>query len=229
MDYAIILRDGKRIGIAEGDGLAWFNRNCPTHSMAHALACEGYSVDHVDSVDCREVEGLIAGICERLGLVMAAAFAPFSQSRNAKPGSDGKIWRSLNWKIRIGRHHVPEFSFLETSYSQGVAHCPAYKAKLGDVAINEEIETGLIVNKYAQPSRKPIPAPNIGIVMAAIAKDCDVINAGGFEEWACDLGFEPDSRRAECIYRELLEIALKMRAAIGNAALAELQIAASFN
>ena len=53
-------------------------------------------------------------------------------------------------------------------------------------------------------------------VVHSLVMDSDVLNSGGFEDWASDLGYDPDSRHAESIYRACLEIALKMRGAIGE-------------
>ena len=48
------------------------------------------------------------------------------------------------------------------------------------------------------------------------------LDAGGFENWAAEYGFDPDSRKAESIYRLCLEYALAMRAALGDSGMAEL-------
>ena len=51
----------------------------------------------------------------------------------------------------------------------------------------------------------------------------DVLNAGTFEEWAGDFGYDLDSRNAEKIYRACLDNALKLRAMLGNDALDKLR------
>ncbi|TIW00620.1 MAG: hypothetical protein E5V77_09360 [Mesorhizobium sp.] len=78
-------------------------------------------------------------------------------------------------------------------------------------------------------TRKPIPAPSIGDVLQSLARDSDVLDAGGFESWAADYGYDTDSRAAESIYRACLEIAMKLRAGLGESLLAEIRLAASFN
>jgi hypothetical protein len=130
MAVSIISLDGARIGLAEesGNGVGstqWFLTNT-NQSAAYALET-GYSVETVEEIECGEVESLIGAIAGRLGVTMATAFVPFSQSRNAKPGAMGndKPWQSLNWICtftRFGRH------FLTTDYAQGSGHAPASKA-----------------------------------------------------------------------------------------------------
>lgn len=254
MQLAIIYRDGKRIGLADaspqGIGLIqWFHRNCAAYSMDHAIQHEGYSVEYVEEIDCGDVESLIGDICAHAGVTMEAAFVPFSQSRNAKPGKDGKAWRSLNWRIRIF-HRRASAPILETDYSQGEGHAPAYKktaAQLETAArvmrlsvsaakaemIAHEIETGRVATGHhwarGVSGGKPIPAPSIGDVMQSLAMDSDVLDYAGFEDWAGEFGYDADSRSAESIYRACVEIATKLRAGLGADLLAEIRLAASFN
>lgn len=237
MQLAIIKRDGKTIGLAnaepQGIGLVeWFHRNCPAYSMDHATAHEGYSVEYVEEIDCGDVESLIEAVCARAGVTMEAAFVSFSQSRNAKPGKDGKAWRSLNWRVTIKRHGR---DVLETDYAQGQGHAPAYKAARNPMrltvdeadALSRELETGRTARRHALS--KPIPAPSIGEVMQSLARNSDVLDSADFEEWARDLGYDTDSREAESIYRACVEIATKLRAGLGGKLLAEIRLAASFN
>lgn len=253
MTVSLILRDGARIGIAEHDDaglgvLAWFHANLHGASMAHYLEHEGYSVETLEDVDCHDVESLIAAICKRTGVTMESTFVPFSQSRHAK---GDKPWRSLNWEITIKRHgrHVGT-----AQYAQGEGFAPASKANpiaggmrghsasytkaLRNNAISREIETGRIHNfgdhwqtdtDGTRDTRKPIPAPSIGDVMQSLARDCDVLDAGGFEQWAGELGYDTDSRAAESTYQACLEIAMKLRAGLGEKLLAEIRLAALFN
>lgn len=62
-------------------------------------------------------------------------------------------------------------------------------------------------------------------VLYSLTMDSDVLDAGGFEEWAANFGYDADSRKAESIYRACIELALKMRAGFGNDTLQELQTA----
>ncbi|OQM74933.1 hypothetical protein [Manganibacter manganicus] len=254
MELAIIKRDGKRIGLADAAPqgislIAWFHNNCAAYSMDHALKHEGYSIEYVEEIDCSDVEDLIGAICERAGITMQTVFVPFSKSRNAKPGEDGKTWRSLNWRVSIF-HRRSSVAILETDYSQGEGHAPASKktaaqmetaARVMRMPVSRakrdmlayEIETGKIASGHlwgnSFSGSKPIPAPSIGDVMQSLVRDCDVFDYGSFENWASDFGYETDSRAAEAIYRACVEIAMKLRAGLGSALLAEIRLAASFN
>lgn len=232
---ALIKLDGKTIGLAESDSaglgeLAWFHANVHAYSMAHAIEHEGYSVETVDDVNCHDVKAIIETIAARLGITMDAEFVPFSLSRNAKPKKGEKPWRSLNWRVTLKLHGKP---FLTTDYSQGVAYIPN-PAKLPDQSadrqaqINAAIETGRLRHGHSAFS-KAIPCPSIGDVLQSLASDSDVIDHADFENWAGDFGYDIDSREVERIYRACLETATKLRAALGQHALDELRLAASFN
>ena len=157
---------------------------------------------------------MIGDICAHAGVTMEAAFVPFSRSRNAKPGKDGKAWRSLNWRIRLF-HRRSSAPILE---AEMIAH---------------EIETGRVATGHhwarGVSGGKPIPAPSIGDVMQSLAMDSDVLDYAGFEDWAGEFGYDADSRSAESIYRACVEIATKLRAGLGAGLLAEIRLAASFN
>lgn len=161
-----------------------------------------------------------------LGLTMDAVFVPFSKSRNAASKDP-----SLNWKITIKRNGR---EVLTTDYMQGSGHCPAYKtpdryAKARMIAY--ECEHG--VSAWLAPSSdtvlgrrgKPI-LPEIGDVFYSLVIDAGAIDHATFEDWASDFGYDTDSRSAEATYRACLEIALKLRAALGDDGLNKLREAA---
>jgi hypothetical protein len=56
--------------------------------------------------------------------------------------------------------------------------------------------------------------------------DADAIDHATFADWASDFGYETDSRQAERIYKQCLEIGLKLRAMLGDSTLSELREAA---
>lgn len=54
-------------------------------------------------------------------------------------------------------------------------------------------------------------------VMDCLCSDAAGIeNARGFEDWAADLGYNTDSRRAEAVYKRCGELANELRAFLGN-------------
>jgi hypothetical protein len=74
-------------------------------------------------------------------------------------------------------------------------------------------------------SGKPIKPDPLDVIHS-LALDSDVLDFPTFEQWASEFGYDEDSRKAEKIYHACLTIGLRMRAALGDAALQELQAAA---
>lgn len=171
----------------------------------------------------------LAAAIEALGLSIRCEFIPFSQSRNAAEG-----WQSLNWRVTLERSGR---EVLKTDYGQGIGYAPANgkiwaggNSHVKARAIALECETGRIAKPQmgqGEPykSVKPIDPPSAVDVIWSLSRDADVLDYGTFEDWAENLGYEPDSRKAEAIYRACLEIALKLRAAIGEAGLEALRVA----
>lgn len=59
--------------------------------------------------------------------------------------------------------------------------------------------------------------PTAGDVMDCLCSDtASIENTSGFEDWAADLGYDPDSRRAEAIYEQCDEQAGELRAFLGD-------------
>lgn len=151
-----------------------------------------------------------------LKLTIATEFVPFSKSRHATPAKGEKPWRCLNWRVTL-KHDGRDV--VTTDYSAGEGHCPGSKdPRLVDL----EIHTGLPAywppgqrHPRTRPDGKPI-LPDPCDVIASLALDSDVIDAGGFESWAEEFGYDTDSRKAEATYRACLELALKLRSALGD-------------
>lgn len=162
-----------------------------------------------------------------LGVTVAAVFVPWSESRNFKPGARVTA-RSLNWRVTL-KHNEREI--LTTEYSAGIGHAPSYKAGVrmsldGEAALIHETEKGTQAKPSAYLghvfSGKPITCDPCDVVHALVS-DSSVIDHPDFESWASDLGYDADSRSAERTYQACLGIALKLRAAIGDAGLAKLR------
>lgn len=170
---------------------------------------------------------------EKYRITVGAEFVPLSRSRNAnKKDGRGKPRLTLNWRVTLAKAGR---DILTTDYSAGVAHCPAHKRIKNQfrptmdewAAVEWECEKGKAVSPLAQHSfglhgSKPIQPDSLD-VLYSLASDSDVINCGTFEEWASNLGYDTDSRKAEAIYRACLEIALKLRNGLGETALPELR------
>jgi hypothetical protein len=197
---------------------------------------------HVEQDAPRDAGAALADFMSKHCLTIESVFVPYSRSRNAKPrpGQD-KAWPSLNWTCTLAIKGRP---ILTADYSAGAGHAPGAKATpfaLGlhtahlseSVArqrvIEWELENGrpgrfmggeiMPVGLKSKSALKPVPVD----VLSSLAMDSDAIDAGGFESWAGDLGYDTDSRTAESTYRQCVDIGLKLRAALGDAALAELQ------
>jgi hypothetical protein len=59
--------------------------------------------------------------------------------------------------------------------------------------------------------------PEITDVLDAVAAEAAVVEeAGGYERWAVEMGFDPDSRRGERIYRSIRRQATALRRLLGE-------------
>lgn len=177
-------------------------------------------------MDHKELDDFIAS----LGLGYKTVFVPQSQSRNAKEKQP-----SLNWSVKI-THGRQE---LQTDYMQGCAHIPHYAHAFShlvvyDNAVREACETGksrIISHKNGYDAAQgdqafarftQIPEPALRDVLYSLMMDASAIDYATFEEWAGEYGYDTDSRKAESIYRDCLEISLKLRAMLGDEKLAKL-------
>jgi len=196
--------------------------------------CDCINQMEIQEMDYQEAGKALAALCAELGLSVKCAFVPFSQSRNA-----GEKMPSLNWKATIKRNGR---DVLTCDYMQGSGHCPAYKLskaapkqdscwprrfdQIKRDAIAMECEKGRIhligFGGHIVP-KGALPAPDVADIVSSLACDSDVIDYATFEQWAPDLGYDPDSRKGEAIYRECLSHALALRAAIGDEKLNEIR------
>lgn len=80
-------------------------------------------------------------------------------------------------------------------------------------------------NTFKRKPKAPAIVPDPVDVLYNLTMDSGVLNYGTFENWASEFGYDPDSRSAVSVYRACLDIALKLRAAIGAAGMETLQTA----
>lgn len=160
-----------------------------------------------------------AALINELRLTMDSTFVPWSKSRNAKEKDP-----SLNWLVTIFCDGRP---VLTTDYTQGCGHTAAYKASVANLGAKDSIGRHDAVKRECQTGRdrlmRRVSPPAIEDVLYSLVSDADVLNSSSFEDWANELGYDPDSRKAESIYRACLEIALKLRNGIGESNLARLR------
>ena len=181
--------------------------------------------------------GDLQAIIDRLGLTIKSEFVPFSKSRNAK-----EKHKTLNWRVTLCQQRQQENGFpitreiIAIDYSAGAAHCPAYKlfvrqaggrdSIMRDEMLTAECETGFAVRMGEGTGMQFKGAriePNALDVIHSLVMDSDVLDYSNYEEWAANTGYDPDSRKGEALYRQCLEIALKLRNGIGEAGLSELR------
>lgn len=165
---------------------------------------------------------LLAFISKR-NVTMTADFVPFSQSRNK-----AEKHLSLNWVVTIA---IEGREVWKGDYSAGCGHTAAYKASRAELgmsnsvirvdAIRKECETGIAWNAKLSAPRLKV-SPNICDVLYSLSLDGSAIDAGGFEQWASDFGYDTDSRKAEAAYKVCIETGLKLRNVLGENGLREL-------
>lgn len=161
--------------------------------------------------DYTELDAAIAN----LNLVYDAQFVPKNQSRN-KDQEDP----SLNWRITLKRVDAGAGMTFTTDYMQGIAHVPGYSQFDRSKFHTDRIAQAAVTGKYHATKvgffMKPLPAPELRDILYSLVSDSDVLETSGFEEWASNLGYNTDSRKAEATYRECVEQALRFKALVGQ-------------
>lgn len=149
----------------------------------------------------------------------SAEFVPFSKSRNARPKAKTSEL-SINWRVTLTCNGL---AFL-CDYSQGIGHLPkALQVPWGGhVSIDLDAAIRASVEHIGYRSGPSLTPPTVSDVLSSLALDASVLNAGDFENWARDFGYDSDSRSAEALYRTCRNQALRLRAIIGGPALDEL-------
>lgn len=163
-------------------------------------------------------------ILDAMKITLDAEFVPFSQSRNK-----GEAHKSLNWRVTLKKDGR---EVITTDYMQGSGHCPADKKTFNTPALNpatekrraiaSECETGRVyVNGWKQGAK--IAPPDVADVLHSLMLDASALDAGTFEDWCAELGFDSDSIKARGMYDACIAEALKLRAAFGEKTLSELR------
>lgn len=145
-------------------------------------------------------------ILNTLGITIDATYLPHKTPAGESP--------QLRWRVSVRRNGR---EFYSTEYSAGCAHSPEYK-KGGSAtwqshgsrvtaAVVAECETGI---RYGDRLGRPVPPPD-----AADVVHCLLMDASGtdetFEDWAGNLGYDPDSRKAEAAFNACRETAAALR------------------
>lgn len=124
---------------------------------------------------------------------------------------------------------------LTTPYIMGVGHIPGWDSfRAGprltihnDASIRAVLKAGsggLVSNSGALDYKPGEPIrPELADVLYCVVCDAAAIDYADFEDWAPEYGYDSDSRSAEATYRTCLNIALRLRAALGDAGLQALR------
>jgi hypothetical protein len=174
-----------------------------------------------------EAKAELARILAAAGVTMTAKHLPTTYDPTSKE------WQRVKWEVTI---RSARGSFA-TEYSQGLGHLPNWPKcgqpqSFDDVAdVNETLKTGKICK--IGPSGnwfikgKPLAPPELPDVMGSLLSDASAADYATFEEWARDMGDDPDSRRAETIFRACQQTALDLNRVVGAALVEQLRPIAS--
>lgn len=155
-------------------------------------------------------------ILNTLGITIDATYIPHETPAGESP--------QLRWRVSVRRNGR---EFHSTEYSAGCAHAPEYKKGGGHygrgvtAAVVAECETGII---YGDRLGRPVPPPDVADVVHCLLMDASGTDET-FEEWAGNLGFDPDSRKAEAAFKACRETAAALRRAFDREELESLEAA----
>lgn len=175
----------------------------------------------------------IVSALNEMGISVECEFVPLSSSRNSKPEYKSFDDLSLNWRVQLRRKGR---TILTADYQQGCGYAPAYdhpslgtpKCIMRFETLLRECETGITYHydlngSFALGKGRAIDQPDSLDVLYCLVLDADVLDYSGFEEWADNYGYDPDSRKAEATYKECLSQSLKLRTGLGAHYLPKLQ------
>lgn len=150
-------------------------------------------------------------ILNTLGITIDATYLPHKTPAGESP--------QLRWRVSVRRNGR---EFYSTEYSAGCAHSPEYRqGRYVTAAVVAECETGI---HYGDRLGRPVPPPD-----AADVVHCLLMDASGtdetFEEWAGNLGYDPDSRKAEGIFKACRDVAAALRRTFTHEELESLETA----
>lgn len=181
--------------------------------------------------EAAERDARLDALLSDLELSMESTFVPFSQSEKwetekGKPPQETITHACVIYRVKNaagGKRIV-----WSGQFHRGIGCLPAWmhtgrRTLDMDEAVKNAIETGKYPPARGMWPSKTVAAPALRDVMYSILQDASAIDSPTFEDWAGDLGYDTDSRKAEAIYRKCVGTGLKLRAALGEDGLARLR------
>lgn len=150
-------------------------------------------------------------VLNALGITLEAKYLPHDTPAGETP--------TLRWRVSVRRNGR---EFHATDYSAGCAHAPEYKkAKAFTAAVKAECETGI---RYGSRVGAAVTPPDLADVVHCLLMDASGTDER-FEDWAAELGFDPDSRKAERMYEACRDTAAALRRTFTAGEMADLETA----
>ena len=178
-------------------------------------------------MDYKEAAKLFATRLEELGVTIEAKFTPWSVVNPGKDVTTVKITTlNVNWTVTIRKKGE---TVLTTPYSYGLGHLKPFANIFGRITTDirhnamDVAERGFFPKPGYTTWGQKVHEPSASDVLSSLCLDASVLDFSSFEEWADDYGYDPDSRKAEAIYRACLQNTLALRRYLGDAALTELR------
>lgn len=141
-------------------------------------------------------------------------FVPQRLSRNASEKT-----RTLNWKITFAYEPNVSPAAIILDYQQGIGHAPnPEKLKQNTIA---KVEMEDVASETGRVGHTRLIGPAAADVLYSVCLD-STENYSCFEQWAADIGFDTDSRKAEQIYNDCKIQTARAVKLFGSALFAEL-------
>jgi hypothetical protein len=166
----------------------------------------------------------LTGYVNSLGLTYQATFQPTPQPKDKVKNPQ------LHWLITLSKGKQS----MSVPYREGVAHVIGYKHHYERMTLDQAdeqdkfrktCETGKLYKGGVAWDiiKGQQPAPDMLDVLHCIVSDADVLNYSSYEEWAPELGYDPDSRAGEKVYQQCIAQSLALKQLIGFAAIEKLR------
>jgi hypothetical protein len=179
----------------------------------------------------QDAQAEIVSLLDKIGVTMTAQHVPtvydHKKAVSASGGTD-ENWPHIAWSCKFTS---PRGSFT-ADYRQGLGHLPKsiqYPPRtVCDVDIvRVALESGTVPvlrHGHAVPQKSsPLPAPERLDVIYCLMSDAEAAQYESFEQWAAELEYDADSRKAEKIFIQCRNVALDLNRVFGAAVVERLR------